>query len=48
MGRVGRVAETREWVVSPTPYFLVYAVDAETVTILRVLHGKQHWPGPSP
>ena len=43
MGRVGRVAETREWVVSHTPYFLVYAVDAEAVT-----NGKQHWPGPSP
>lgn len=47
MGRTGRVPQTREWVVSHTPYLLVYAVDAHAITVLRVLHGKQYWPGPS-
>jgi len=47
IGRTGRVPQTREWVVSRTPYLLVYAVDAQAITILRVLHGKQYWPGPS-
>ena len=41
--RVGRVAGTREMVVRSN-YIVVYAEDADTVTILRVLHAAQQWP----
>ena len=39
-GRTGRVAGTRELVVTGTAYL----VSGETVRILRVLHGAQQWP----
>ncbi len=44
LGRPGRVAGTREWIIGHTPYFLVYAITADEVRILRLLHGKQQWP----
>lgn len=43
-GRTGRVAGTRELVVTGTPYLAAYLVSGETVRILRVLHGAQQWP----
>jgi toxin ParE1/3/4 len=43
-GRAGRVPNTRELVVTGTPYILPYRVSAESVEILRVLHGAQQWP----
>ena len=43
-GRPGRVAGTRELVVTGTPYVAAYQVTRETVRILRVLHGAQQWP----
>jgi toxin ParE1/3/4 len=43
-GRAGRVPNTREHVVAGTPYILPYRVRAESVEILRVLHGAQQWP----
>lgn len=43
MGRPGRVVGTREWVVKQTPYFLVYELRDDTLWVLRVIHGKQHW-----
>jgi toxin ParE1/3/4 len=43
-GRPGRVPGTRELVVAGTPYLLPYRVRAESVEILRVLHGAQKWP----
>jgi toxin ParE1/3/4 len=44
MGREGRVAGTRELVVSRTPFIVVYRVRAGRVEILRVLHGARMWP----
>lgn len=41
--RAGRVPGTREMVVRSN-YLVIYAEDADTVTILRVLHGAQQWP----
>lgn len=43
-GRPGRVAGTRELVITATPYIAAYAVGDGTVRILRVLHGAQQWP----
>ena len=43
MCKAGRVAGTREMVVRPN-YIVVYAEDAVTVSILRVLHATQQWP----
>ncbi|GLS23424.1 hypothetical protein GCM10007874_64450 [Labrys miyagiensis] len=44
LGRLGRVAGTRELVVGGTPYIVAYRVEEEAVVILRLLHGKQRWP----
>lgn len=43
-GRPGRVPDTRELVVSGTPYLVPYRVRGETVEILRVFHGARKWP----
>lgn len=44
LGRPGRVADTREMVVTRTPFIIVYASDATSIIVLRVLHGRQQWP----
>ncbi|CAB3840009.1 hypothetical protein LMG26846_01432 [Achromobacter insuavis] len=41
--RHGRIAGTREMVVRAN-YIVVYATDALTVRILRILHAAQQWP----
>lgn len=43
-GRVGKMAGTRERVVSGLPYIIVYQVKVETLDILRILHSSQEWP----
>jgi toxin ParE1/3/4 len=45
VGRPGRIDDTRELVVTGLPRIVCYAVTDKTVTILRVLHGRQQWPG---
>ncbi len=47
-GRPGRVAGTRELVITGTPYIAAYAATANTIRILRVLHGAQRWPDELP
>lgn len=44
LGRVGRVADTRELVVNRTPFVVGYRVTDDAVIILRVLHGARQWP----
>ncbi len=44
MGHMGRIAGTRELVVSRTPYIAAYRIESDSVRILRVLHGAQQWP----
>jgi toxin ParE1/3/4 len=39
----GRVKGTREIVVRST-YVMVYQVEGEAITIVRVLHSAQQWP----
>jgi toxin ParE1/3/4 len=43
IGRVGRVAGTRELVISRTPYIVVYRV-RDFVEVLAVMHGARDWP----
>ena len=43
-GRPGRREGTRELVLSPMPYLLVYVVRDEMIVIVRILHGAQQWP----
>ena len=42
-GRPGHRSDTRELVLSPLPYIVVYRVKGETVEILHVYHGAQDW-----
>ena len=44
MGRLGRVPNTKELVVSETPYILPYRVSDNIIEILRVLHASRRWP----
>lgn len=44
-GRRGRVEGTREPVLAPLPFIVVYGVSDE-VRILRILHGARRWPPP--
>jgi toxin ParE1/3/4 len=43
-GRPGRIAGTRELVVSGTPYIVPYRVREGDVEILAVFHGARRWP----
>jgi addiction module RelE/StbE family toxin len=40
-GRIGRKSGTRELVLAPLPYLLIYSVDEHAVHILRFLHTAQ-------
>ena len=43
MGRPGRVADTRELVISSTPFVVVYRLQARHIEIVRLLHSAQQW-----
>lgn len=44
MGRQGRVLNTRELIISDTPYIVPYRVKNNIVEILRVFHCAMKWP----
>lgn len=44
MGRNGRVLNTRELIISGTPYIIPYRVKDNMIEILRVLHCAMQWP----
>jgi len=44
MGRPGRIAGTRELVVTQFPYILPYRVRNSAIEILRVFHTARKWP----
>ena len=35
---------TRELVISPLPYIVVYKVLGDIIFVVRILHGAQKWP----
>ena len=41
--KTGRVPGTREIVVQPN-YVMVYRIEGDELTILRVLHARRRWP----
>ena len=43
-GRPGKKDGTRELVLSPLPYVVVYTVRGDVIYIVRILHGAQQWP----
>jgi toxin ParE1/3/4 len=43
-GGPGRIAKTRELLISGTPYVMPYRVVGDTVHILRVFHSARRWP----
>lgn len=43
IGRPGHVSGTREWVVTRTPYLIVYRTQHDAVEILRVWHTRRDW-----
>lgn len=44
MGRPGRLSDTKELVVSGTPFIAIYWIRQGAVQILRLLHHAQRWP----
>ncbi len=44
VGRLGRIAGTRELTVGRFPFMLAYRVDADEVQILSVIHTARMWP----
>jgi addiction module RelE/StbE family toxin len=42
-GRPGQRSGTRELVLTPLPYLVVYAVKPEFIEILHINHGAQDW-----
>jgi len=44
MGRIGRVKNTRELVLTQSSYILVYRVVKDTVEILALIHTSRIWP----
>jgi len=44
-GRPGRIAGTRELVISPLPFIAVYRVRRGKIEIISLLHGARKWPG---
>jgi addiction module RelE/StbE family toxin len=43
-GRPGKKLGTRELVLAPLPYIVVYTVIEDVIYLVRILHGAQKWP----
>ena len=44
IGRAGRVPNSRELVVTGTPFLVPYRIENNTIEILRLLHSARQWP----
>jgi plasmid stabilization system protein ParE len=44
IGRVGRIAGTRELVMADLPYIIPYMVTESSIEILSIIHTSQRWP----
>ncbi|MFY9660830.1 MAG: type II toxin-antitoxin system RelE/ParE family toxin [Terriglobales bacterium] len=43
-GRLGKKQGSRELVLAPLPYLMVYRISGDVIHIARILHGAQKWP----
>jgi len=43
-GRRGRIPDTRELVVSDTPFIVAYTIEDSRVVILAMYHSARQWP----
>ena len=43
-GRPGRLDGTRELVLAPLPFIVLYRTKQNVVEVARVLHGSERWP----
>ena len=43
-GRRGRVPDTRELVISDTPFIVAYAIEADRILVLAMYHSARQWP----
>jgi toxin ParE1/3/4 len=43
-GRLGKKEGTRQLVMSPLPYIVVYTVRGDALYVVRILHRAQQWP----
>ncbi|PYU11221.1 MAG: type II toxin-antitoxin system mRNA interferase toxin, RelE/StbE family [Acidobacteria bacterium] len=43
-GRQGRMDGTRELLLLPLPFIIVYRVKSDAVEIANIVHGAQRWP----
>lgn len=44
MGRTGRIFNTRELIISGTPFIVPYRIKSNQVEIIRILHSSMKWP----
>ena len=44
IGRVGRIACTRELTVGRFPFMLAYCIESEEIHVLAVVHTARLWP----
>src|SRR3990172_4486293 len=44
IGRPGRHPQTRELIISGTPYIVPYHASKDSIFILRVVHAAMQWP----
>jgi toxin ParE1/3/4 len=44
LGKPGRIAGTKEFYVTGTPYIVAFRIKENTMEILRVIHGARQWP----
>lgn len=44
LGRPGRVDDTRELVITHTPYIVAYRIRGNEIQVLAVIHAARLWP----
>lgn len=45
IGKIGRIAGTRELTIGRFPFMLAYRIESEEIQILAVVHTARLWPG---
>ena len=48
IGRPGRIMGTREQLLQPLPFILIYRFDGQQLVLLRLYHTSRQWPPAKP